>query len=34
VDQDVTTDFEEDMNQAWPKALNLLKNLCESTNAA
>lgn len=34
VDQDVTADFEEYMNQAWPKALNLLKELCESTSAA
>lgn len=33
VDLDVTSDFEEDMNQAWPKALNLLKKLCESTTA-
>ncbi len=30
VDLDVTADFEEDMNQAWPKALALLNNLSES----
>ncbi|MGH2960535.1 MAG: hypothetical protein ACRDKE_13085 [Solirubrobacterales bacterium] len=34
VDLDVTSDFEEDMNQAWPKALALLKALSESTSAA
>ena len=34
VDLDVTADFEEDMNQAWPKALALLKNLSESSPAA
>ncbi len=34
VDLDVTADFEEDMNQAWPKALALLKNLSESSRAA
>ncbi len=30
IDLDVTADFEEDMNQAWPKALARLKNLSES----
>lgn len=34
VELDVTADFEDDMNQAWPKALTLLKTLCESTRAA
>lgn len=34
VDLDVTADFEEDMNQAWPNALALLKNLSESSPAA
>ena len=34
VELDVTADFEDDMNQAWPKALTLLKTLCESTSAA
>ena len=34
VDLDVTSDFEDDMNQAWPKALGLLKALSESTSAA
>jgi uncharacterized protein YndB with AHSA1/START domain len=32
VDLDVTTDFEEDMNLTWPKALDLLKGLCESAS--
>lgn len=30
VDQDVESDYEDFMNQAWPKALTLLKQLCES----
>jgi hypothetical protein len=34
VDLDVTADFEEDMKQAWPNALALLKNLSESSPAA
>ena len=34
VDLDVTSDFEDDMNQGWPKALGLLKALSESTSAA
>ena len=34
VDLDVTADFEEDMNQAWPKALALLKTLSEASSAA
>lgn len=29
VDQDVSAEWEEYMNQAWPKALLLLKKLCE-----
>ena len=29
VDQDITDEFEGDMNQAWPKALARLKALCE-----
>ena len=34
VDQDVAAEWEEYLTQAWPKALNLLKELCESTSAA
>ena len=34
VDQDVAPEWEEHMNQTWPKALNLLRELCESTSAA
>jgi hypothetical protein len=34
VNQDVAAEWEEDLSQAWPKALTLLKALCESTNAA
>lgn len=34
VDQDVAAEWEEHMNQAWPKALDLLKGLCESSGAA
>ena len=33
VDQDVASEWEEHMVQAWPKALDLLKSLCESTRA-
>lgn len=29
VDQDVTADFEQFMSESWPKALELLKELCE-----
>ncbi len=34
VDQDVTADFEQFMNDTWPKALALLKRLCEEQGAA
>lgn len=34
VDQDVTADFEQYMKRTWPKALELLKQLCEDTGAA
>ncbi|WP_425258502.1 SRPBCC family protein [Rubrivivax sp. RP6-9] len=34
VDQDVSAEWEEHMNQAWPRALNLLKTLCETKSAA
>lgn len=34
VDQDVAGEWEEHMNQAWPKALKLLKELSESSSAA
>jgi len=34
VDQDVAGEWEEHMNQAWPKALKLLKELSESPSAA
>lgn len=34
VDQDVTADFEECLVQAWPKALQRLKALCETGAAA
>ncbi len=34
VDQDVAAEWEEHMNQAWPKALKLLKELSESSSAA
>lgn len=34
VDLDVTDDFEQDMRAAWPKALALLKQLCETERAA
>jgi hypothetical protein len=33
VDQDVAAEWEEHMTQAWPKALALLKGLCESSAA-
>ncbi|RMF59106.1 MAG: SRPBCC domain-containing protein [Calditrichaeota bacterium] len=29
IDQDVTPDFEEYMKEVWPKALQILKQLCE-----
>ena len=31
VDMDVTSDFEEYMNNAWPKALARLKEICEAS---
>jgi uncharacterized protein YndB with AHSA1/START domain len=31
IDQDVTGDFEQYLSQAWPKALERLKVLCESS---
>ena len=34
VDQDVSAEWEEYMNEAWPKALVLLKNLSESSASA
>lgn len=34
VDQDVAAEWEEHMNEAWPKALLLLKELCESSASA
>lgn len=34
VDQDVTANFEQFMKDAWPKALGLLKQLCEEKGAA
>lgn len=34
VNQDVAADWEEYLNQAWPKALKLLTELCESSSAA
>lgn len=30
IDQDITDDYETYMNEAWPKALGLLKQLCVS----
>ena len=30
IDQDVTADFEQCLVQSWPKALQLLKTLCEA----
>jgi uncharacterized protein YndB with AHSA1/START domain len=34
VDQDVTADFEEYMKDAWPKALELLRQICEEEAGA
>ncbi|WP_295641136.1 SRPBCC domain-containing protein [uncultured Methylibium sp.] len=34
VDQDVAAEWDEYLNQAWPKALELLKGLSESSTAA
>lgn len=34
VDQDVTADFEQFMTDTWPKALGLLKQLCEDKAVA
>ncbi len=34
VDQDVTANFEQFMKDTWPKALGLLKQLCEEKGAA
>lgn len=34
VDQDVAVEWEEHLKQAWPKALELLKKLSESSSAA
>lgn len=34
VDQDVTGEWEESIGQAWPKALDILKTLCESSRVA
>ena len=34
VDQDVTEEFEQYMSDAWPKALGLLKQLCEGEGSA
>ncbi len=34
VDQDVAAEWEEYMNEAWPKALEKLKNLSESSGVA
>lgn len=31
VDQDVSAEWEEYITQAWPKALEILKELCESS---
>lgn len=33
VDQDVTADFEQSMKETWPKAFELLKQLCEAETA-
>ena len=33
VDQDVTEDFEQFMQETWPKALELLKELCEDQDS-
>lgn len=32
VDQDITEDYEKYMTQAWPRALKILKSLCEIEN--
>lgn len=34
IDQEVTADFEQFMKEAWPKALELLKSLCETSGDA
>ena len=34
VDLDVTPEFEQDMKEAWPKALARIKQLCEAQSAA
>lgn len=34
VDQDVAPEWQEHLSTAWPKALDLLKDLCESQGAA
>ena len=34
VDQDVTADFEQCMKDTWPKAFELLRQLCEDQGAA
>jgi hypothetical protein len=34
VDQDVTAEFEQCLREAWPKALETLKQLCEGEGAA
>ncbi|MEZ6142022.1 MAG: hypothetical protein R3B84_15760 [Zavarzinella sp.] len=34
VDQDVSSEWEKHISEAWPKALNLLKGLCESSSVA
>ena len=34
IDQDVAVEWEEHMKEAWPKALALLKGLCESPASA
>lgn len=33
IDQDVTEEFEQFMNDAWPRALGLLKQLCEQADS-
>ena len=34
VDLDVAPEFEQDMKEAWPKALAQIKQLCEAESAA
>jgi uncharacterized protein YndB with AHSA1/START domain len=34
VDQDVTEEYEESMKESWPKALSLLKEICEGEGEA